>query len=261
MFISVPKEDLSNDTVCIYKITNLVSKKVYIGQTRNLKSRISDYQNPWTKLHKSGINKALIDEGLVNFKFEIEEKCPEEKLTERENYYIKLYDSANPMYGYNKIAVTPHYVESAEIRRKKSLSHMGLQQSAKTKKKRGNVIYAIKDNDIIISDSGKLFGDYIGKGKDLIKNGLKDPTSILGYNFYYEDDEKRCNMKHAFLNRKSIRNEEYLPNLEKIECWREGTMDLNECFDNVFYLSYDYLDENGKPYLVTYKDNEEEGMN
>lgn len=83
MFISVPKEDLSNDTVCIYKITNLVSKKVYIGQTRNLKSRISDYQNPWTKPHKSGINKALIDEGLVNFKFEIEEKCPEEKLTER----------------------------------------------------------------------------------------------------------------------------------------------------------------------------------
>ena len=92
MFISVPKEDLSNDTVCIYKITNLVSKKVYIGQTRNLKSRISDYQNPWTKPHKSGINKALIDEGLVNFKFEIEEKCPEEKPTERENYYIKLYE-------------------------------------------------------------------------------------------------------------------------------------------------------------------------
>lgn len=49
MFISVPKEDLSNDTVCIYKITNLVSKKVYIGQTRNLKSRISDYQKSLDK--------------------------------------------------------------------------------------------------------------------------------------------------------------------------------------------------------------------
>lgn len=80
MFISVPKEDLSNDTVCIYKITNLVSKKVYIGQTRNLKSRISDYQNPWTKPHKSGINKALIDEGLVNFKFEIEESVQKKNL-------------------------------------------------------------------------------------------------------------------------------------------------------------------------------------
>ena len=49
--------------------------------------------------------------------------------------------------------------------------------------------------------------------------------------------------------------------LKSLNVGGEGTMDLNECFDNVFYLSYDYLDENGKPYLVTYKDNEEEGMN
>lgn len=236
----------------------MVNKKVYIGQTRNVRKRISDYRHPESKRHNSGINKVLFEEGPSRFKFEIIEKCDDEKLTERENYYIKYYNSANPKYGYNIMRETPHYVESVEIRKKKSLGHLGLKESSDTKRKKSNTIMAVKDNILIISDSGKLFGDYIGKSKDLIKNGLRQPTSILGYNFYYSDREKRDDIRFKMLNKRSIRNEEYMTNLEKIDAYEDGDLTLEECFDDVYFLSYDHLDEDGKPYLIKYIESEDE---
>jgi len=43
--------------------------------------------------------KAMIEDGLRNFSFEILEECPTAQLNEKEKYYIQLYKSYD--YGFN----------------------------------------------------------------------------------------------------------------------------------------------------------------
>lgn len=75
----------------IYKITNINTNMIYIGQSCDLTRRIKEHQR------SSHIN-TLIDysikiEGVQNFTFEIIEECLNEQLNEREKYWIKYYDS------------------------------------------------------------------------------------------------------------------------------------------------------------------------
>jgi len=86
---------------CVYKITNLLNNKIYIGKT-------SDYKKRWYKhiytskkdIKKSLIHKAIKKYGIDNFKFEIlEENLIQDELTNREIYYISLYKTNVKKYG------------------------------------------------------------------------------------------------------------------------------------------------------------------
>lgn len=83
----------------IYKITNDVNDKVYIGQTHN------SIQDRW-KSHKyssmfsnAPLYRAMRKHGIENFHIEVIEECPQDKLNEREIYWIKQYQSYGK--GYN----------------------------------------------------------------------------------------------------------------------------------------------------------------
>lgn len=90
----------------IYKITNKINNKVYIGQT-TLK-RASDrftrhkYQATHLELDKgvSYIHRAMADSGIDNFEFTVIEEIGNDKLNEREKYWIQQYNSLAPN-GYN----------------------------------------------------------------------------------------------------------------------------------------------------------------
>lgn len=85
----------------IYKITNLINNKVYIGQTKQY------YLDRWSqhKSHaKTGLSnhklaRALRKYGEENFIIEIVEQCSYEELDEKETYWIEYYDSIKN--GYN----------------------------------------------------------------------------------------------------------------------------------------------------------------
>lgn len=84
----------------IYKHTNLINNKVYIGQT------CQDPQKRWGKNGKGYENqnfyKAIMKYGWDNFKHEIlEENIPKEQIDEKEKYQIELYKANDPEYGYN----------------------------------------------------------------------------------------------------------------------------------------------------------------
>ena len=86
----------------IYKITNDFNDKVYIGQTINsieyrFKCHFNEAKNDTNKQNK--FHKALMELGFEHFKTELVEECPNENLNEREQYWIKYYDSVNN--GYN----------------------------------------------------------------------------------------------------------------------------------------------------------------
>jgi hypothetical protein len=87
----------------IYKITNLVNNKIYVGSSVNLTERKSKHF--W--MLKKGIhdNKYLQTSfkkyGEENFSFEIIEYCDTCDLVIRENFFILKYNSNNLSYGYN----------------------------------------------------------------------------------------------------------------------------------------------------------------
>ena len=86
----------------IYKITNNVNGKSYIGQTiQNYKERF--YQHCAIKCSKKvsdmAIHKALRKYGKANFTLEVIEEVDADNLNEKERYWINYYDSYNN--GYN----------------------------------------------------------------------------------------------------------------------------------------------------------------
>lgn len=86
----------------IYKITNSINGKVYIGQTvKTLQKRFIQHKNNCTKSYFSqlAIYKAFNKYGIDNFVFEKIEEIPNKLLDEREKYWIEEYDSY--FNGYN----------------------------------------------------------------------------------------------------------------------------------------------------------------
>lgn len=84
----------------IYKITNQINGKVYIGQSVNIEKR-------WTKHRKASetmdypIYRAMRKYSLENFSFEIIEECSLSELNKRESFWIQFYSSALQEKGYN----------------------------------------------------------------------------------------------------------------------------------------------------------------
>ena len=85
----------------IYKITNRVNNKVYIGQTRfTIEHRFKQHIKNYNIEHrKQALYLAFDKYGIENFVVEQVEECPIEKLDEREIYWIAYYDSFKN--GYN----------------------------------------------------------------------------------------------------------------------------------------------------------------
>ena len=89
--------------VCgVYKITNLTTKEVYIGQSVDCAERIKQHIKAGLGIDNKGTNKlykAMQKTGVWNFAFELLEKCPREELDKKEKEYIAIYESDK--FGYN----------------------------------------------------------------------------------------------------------------------------------------------------------------
>ena len=81
----------------IYKITNLINNKIYIGQSVHIERRWYEHCQPSAK---SLIAKAIQKYGKENFSFEVLEECSTEELNQKEEQYIHIYNSITPN-GYN----------------------------------------------------------------------------------------------------------------------------------------------------------------
>lgn len=91
--------------VGIYKITNLINGKIYIGQSINIQQRWKAHRTrPFYKegeQYQIPLYRAIRKYGLQNFSFEVIEECFENQLNEKEQYYIEYYDTTNQDKGYN----------------------------------------------------------------------------------------------------------------------------------------------------------------
>lgn len=80
----------------IYKVTNKVNGKVYIGQSVDIGRRWRQHMTAEDDIY---FHKAIQKYGVENFEWEVIEKCKKKDLDEREIYWIEYYDSFNK--GYN----------------------------------------------------------------------------------------------------------------------------------------------------------------
>lgn len=94
-----------NKSIGIYKITNKINNKIYIGQSNNIKRRWSEHKKHFKNYNNNILlYKAFNKYGIDNFKFEILELCSEDELNNLEKYYIEFYNScvkSKNGWGYN----------------------------------------------------------------------------------------------------------------------------------------------------------------
>lgn len=87
----------------LYRITNCLNNKVYIGQSDNANRRWAYHKNQATKKKPAQyINRAMKKYGIDNFQFEVIATClTQEDADEIEVLLIQQYDSRNNENGYN----------------------------------------------------------------------------------------------------------------------------------------------------------------
>jgi group I intron endonuclease len=91
---------------CIYKITNLVNNKVYIGQTKytaewRWQTHLRDAFDSKSENYNVILHRAIRKYGIEKFQVEEIEQCTTQYLSEKERYWISYYDSFNKEKGYN----------------------------------------------------------------------------------------------------------------------------------------------------------------
>ena len=89
----------------IYKITNLLNGKIYIGQSVDIQKRLKAHfayaKNKNSKEYNTSIHNAIRKYGEENFICEILVECKEEDLDDLEQYYINYFNSTDRNIGYN----------------------------------------------------------------------------------------------------------------------------------------------------------------
>lgn len=87
----------------IYKITNLINQKTYVGQSNCIERRFAQHKSPYEheRFKDKPLYLAFKKYGIQNFSFEVIEECDEIQLNEREAYWIKNLKSLVRENGYN----------------------------------------------------------------------------------------------------------------------------------------------------------------
>lgn len=204
---------------CIYKITNNINQKIYIGYTTvSITERMRRHKNDDPKANTI-LGRAIKKYGWENFKYEIVEECEDkEELLILEQYYIlelssrtpngynmtgggeRLFGEHNPFYGKTHTPATrEHLSQLAKTRTGDKNPFYGKTHSEETKKaialKNSKGVIALDTNKQIIANftSGKAAGEWcreqgLTKSKtpnsDILKR-CKDGKMAFGYYWEY----------------------------------------------------------------------------
>lgn len=212
----------------IYKATNLINGKCYIGQTkRSLEERKkSHFVDCFNKSYKSIFHNAIRKYGKENFEWEVVCECSSKsELREKEMKYIKENNSFSHSYNSNGYNLTlggdglSGHKHSDETKEKCRRSHLGKKTGPFSKMARKNMSDAHKgiklnfteEHKRRISESKK--GKGTGKIYEVITLGKKIIIDCLKH-FCYENDLIYENVRYAMNNNKWYKNY-YFKELQK----------------------------------------------
>lgn len=184
----------------VYKITNLLNGKVYIGQSRHVFNRWAQHRHGRGKDHNYYLRNAITQYGIDNFSFEVLEECPINQLNELERKYITQYNSVKPN-GYNlEMGGSQSKVVTSETKRRMSLAW--LKRPPMTERERHNRSIAHRKPVSQYTLAGEYIRTYpsiqdaaksIGFPESNIINcckGKNRQKSVGGYQWRYASDAK-----------------------------------------------------------------------
>ena len=202
----------------VYKATNTVNNKVYIGQTwRYLSERI------WNHTHHSGcayFSNAINKYGIDNFIWEIIFKSNDQNVLDaKEDSLIKEYKSNIKNFGYNLRlggSCGKFSKASKEKMRQSAIAYFSIagsrEKHSKVQLKRfdnfeekvklsrahgGKPFYAMRDNELKLFQTQVEAAEYIGSTQGSIKSALKGYTKeIKGWIFSYSKITEYKSTKH-----------------------------------------------------------------
>ena len=94
---------IGNKTIIgIYKITNTLNNKVYVGQSNDIAARFKQHIKRGLGAEAPTNNKlypAMLEDGVENFSFELIEECLPTELNEKEKYWQNFFGAKE--YGYS----------------------------------------------------------------------------------------------------------------------------------------------------------------
>lgn len=166
----------------IYKITNKINGKIYIGQSVNIEERFKShkytYNNPKANGYNTKFYRALRKYGIENFTFEIvEEVVNKENLNKREIFWIQYYNSYKQ--GYNSTLGGDVVTENCELHpNAKHTNHQILNLK--------NMIYS---TNIPFRELGKMFT--MSESEISQINTGKKWTALGNYNYPIRQKEYR----------------------------------------------------------------------
>lgn len=185
----------------IYVITNMLTEKVYVGQTVShrknrgkyrpfgymgrFKDHISEALCNTKKKQCWYLNNAIRKDGKDVWKIELIQNCPVEQLDEREQHYIREYNSLFPN-GYNL---------TSGGKTTNTIAHEFTEQTS-IPRKRGGCSYRSEETRITISKRLQEFGNNVEvkqtrsqnakqqhmlRKLEVFKNVTIDPTNLSQY--------------------------------------------------------------------------------
>jgi group I intron endonuclease len=121
----------------IYKITNAINSKVYIGQSWDIDRRWYEHKH-YPKQDNQHLQRAMNKYGLINFKFEVVLHIKDGPFTQRylntyESKFIEMFKSTESAFGYNKKSGGANGRPTAETRARLSAAQAGRQVSVETR--------------------------------------------------------------------------------------------------------------------------------
>ncbi len=181
----------------IYKITNKLNSKHYIGVSVNIKSRWGNHRNINSE-NVSYIKSAIKKYGIDSFEFSIIEECHKDLFEERERHWIAFYDSMKN--GYNLTA-------GGNIRKELS-EQTRLQMSAKrkgvpkSKEHIAKICIANRSESVRLTISAKLTGRKLSE-----ETKAKMSASKMGHPVSKETIDKMLKTKLANFSQKALQLE------------------------------------------------------
>lgn len=216
------------ESMVIYKLTNIINGKIYIGQTTwSFNSRWSAHCAPSAKL--TLIDRAIKKYGKENFKLEIENWNTLEELNSREVELIQKLDSSNKTIGYNLSLGGKNTIFSKESKIKMSQSKKKL--FAEGKLTPWNKGLTSKSNEMINITALKKKGQKRSQeSKDNMSKGHLGKT----YKELHGENADKIALNHARLTFK--KQNIILQKIENEKCintflsYKEAYQSLNEKF-------------------------------
>lgn len=239
-------------SICgIYKITNKLNGKCYIGQSNDIHRRWKQELAPNAKLNPH-LARAFEKYGIDNFEFEIIEECKREDLNEREQFYIEIYNSINPALGYNKTLggdgnLGRHFVMSEEQKEKIRQANTGrkytddklinVREANKNKIDPNQIVIFCYETNKYYLSIGKAAKE-LGICKESIRHVINGQDKhALNYRFCKIDDNinefiESCQQVDYYLKKNNITLKQYYTRLGKTNKKKVLCIETQQTFES-----------------------------